>query len=130
MRKMLATVAVGSFTAFVAASVIADERPQQVRVEASRIVTKQAGQSFDGVPITDISLSYEVSLDDLNLASTAGMSAAEKRINNAAEAACKEISRDRPNATPADATCADKAARAAMIKLREAMAAAAKTTGR
>ena len=123
MRLMINKVAIGGFAiAVFSTAAVADQKLEQVRVEATRIVTTEAGRSYSGVPIRNISLSYEVSLDDLDLATTAGMAAAETRINTAAMEACKEIGGKAPNATPADAQCAKEAARAPLAKLHKAVA--------
>ena len=50
----------------------------------------------------------------------------EKRVREAADAACKEISRSHPDAQPNDAECARKATDGAMVQVREAIAAARK----
>ena len=74
---------------------------EEVKVEAFRSVgTKAAGRSVSGVPILDLSLSYGVSLADLDLSTASGARTAEERVNRAAQAACKEIGRQYPNATP------------------------------
>ncbi|MGO9995682.1 MAG: UrcA family protein [Steroidobacteraceae bacterium] len=77
-------------------------------------------------------LSYEVSLDDLDMTSSAGLAAAEKRVNNAAVAACKGINRESTGTStfdslsPNDELCAKESARKAIVKLHRAIAAAAK----
>jgi len=103
---------------------------EQVRVETSRIVTTEAGKSYTGLPMSNVSLSYEVSLDDLNLATAAGAATAEKRIQTAAAAACDEIEKAHPSASPSNAECAKKAAAGPLTKVRAAVAAAQKTTSK
>jgi UrcA family protein len=67
-----------------------------------------------------------VSHSGLDLTSSAGIAALEKRVSDAALAACKEISRLHPAAKPDDAACAKAAVDEAMVKVREVVAAAAK----
>jgi len=63
-----------------------------VTVKASRIISeKSVGKTSIGIPIVDISLSYGVSAKDLDLASHAGAMELEKRVNDAALEACKEL---------------------------------------
>ena len=124
MRTMVMGAAIGAaaIIAFCTAAV-ADQKLQQVRVEATRIVTTDAGRSYAGVPVKNIALSYEVNLDDLDLSTSAGLATAEKRINTAAMAACKEIGSAHPESTPADAQCASAAARGPLAQLHKAGAA-------
>ena len=125
MRMLLTKAAIGGLAiATVSTAAIADQRLEQVRVEASRIVTTDAGKTFAGFPVKNINLSYEVSLDDLDLMTSDGVSTAEKRINNAAAAACKEIGTKAPDSTPADAQCAKTTARKPLAQLHQAIAAA------
>jgi len=112
----LATAALGTFA-------VAQQKMQQIRVEASHnVVTEQTGRTYAGIPIKTMTLSYEVNLDDLDLSTAAGETEAEKRINNAAMAACKEVARVAPSSMPADAECATKAARGPVAQVRAAAA--------
>jgi UrcA family protein len=97
-----------------------------VVVKGSRMVTENIGRSPSGVPISEISLSYKVSYADLDLTSNEGKVALEKRVSDAARAACKEISRLHPGAKPDDVDCAKAAVDEAMIRVREAIATAKK----
>ena len=127
MRKILMRVAVGAVAFALVSSAAFAQNIEEVKVEASRIVSKiNTRESLARAPIrvNDISLSYAVSVADLDLASSAGAGEAEKRVTNAAETACKEISRQYPEATPNDADCAKAAVEKAMIKVRELVAAA------
>jgi len=51
------------------------------------------------VPITDIIVSYGVSTKDIDIATSSGAKLLEQRVKDAAAAACKEISRQLPDAT-------------------------------
>lgn len=98
---------------------------QEITVVGTRaLTTKEIGQTPTGVTIVKISLNYGVGVSDLDLASTAGAAELETRINNAAMAACKEITRQYPNAAPSDEDCAKSAAKKAMVKAHELEAAA------
>ena len=124
MRMILVNAALGGLAlAAFGPAIAADQKLEQVRVEATRIVTSDAGKSYSGIPVKNIALSYEVSLDDLDLSTSEGVAAAEKRINAAAIDACKELGSKHPDATPADEKCAKSAARAPLAKLHKAAAA-------
>jgi UrcA family protein len=118
ITTLAAIVAVGA----IGTATAADQKIEQVRVEASKIVSTKAGSTYSGIPVKNISLSYEVSLDDLDLATSAGLIAAEKRVNNAAAAACKEINKQEPLAPPADESCAKTAANKAIAQLHASIA--------
>jgi UrcA family protein len=124
MRTILIGAAVaGLAVAAVGTASAAEQKLEQVRVEATRIVTTDAGMSYSGVPVRNVALSYEVSLDDLDLSTSEGVATAEKRINTAAMDACKEIGSKHPSSTPEDAQCAKQAAHAPLAKLHKAVAA-------
>lgn len=125
MRAILARGALTVIlTSLIDGSAVAQQKDvEEVEVEATRILsTKVAGRTATGVPIVNISLSYGVNIADLNLASREGADELERRVHDAAHAACKEISRQHPNATPDDAACANAAANRAMVKARELIA--------
>jgi UrcA family protein len=67
-----------------------------------------------------------VNAKDLDLSAHAGFMEVQKRVNDAAAAACKEISRQYPNSNESDADCAKAAAAKAMVKVNQLAAAAAK----
>jgi len=98
------------------------------RVVSSTISAKTAGRTASGIPIKDISLSYSVSSEGLDLATSSGALAFEQRVKGAAEQACKEIGYQHPEATPGDAECARVAADQALAKVHELVAAAVKST--
>lgn len=121
--KFISTAVGGLVIAALGTAAVADQKLQQVRVEATRIVATDAGRSYAGVPVKNIALSYEVNLDDLDLSTSNGLAAAEKRINTAALAACKEIGSAHPDSMPADVQCANAAARGPLAQLHKAAAA-------
>jgi UrcA family protein len=131
MNKLLVViVAAGTLGAFTGGVLAADQKLGKVTVETSRIMEEKAGVTSTGIPLTSFTLSYEVSLDDLDMTSSAGVAAAEKRINNAALEACKQINSESTHLFPSDKLspstedCAKIAARKAMGKLHQALAAA------
>jgi UrcA family protein len=124
MRRILTGVAVGLLACTVAGTPARSEQLEGVNVEASRIVKETIGRAANSAPINQVSLSYRVSYADLDLASKGGVATLEKRVDEAAMAACKEISKLYPLATPDDMSCAKIASKAAMVKVHEAVAAA------
>jgi UrcA family protein len=131
MNKLLVViVAVGTLGAFTGGVLAADQKLGKITVETSRIVEEKAGFTSTGIPLRSFTLSYDVSLGDLDMTSSAGVAAAEKRINNAALEACKQINSESTHLFPADRLspsiedCAKDAARKAMVKLHQAIAAA------
>jgi UrcA family protein len=126
MRRILLGVAVGLLACTVAGTPARSETLEGVNVEASRIVKETIGRAPSSAPINQISLSYRVTYADLDLATKDGAKALEKRVQEAAMAACKEITKLYPLATPDDTTCAKKASDDAMVKVHEAVAAAGK----
>lgn len=133
MRTISMSVAV-AVASYVLASGIsfADDR-EEIRVQATRLLstkTKIVGQTSSGVPIVDMSLSYGVSTTGLDLASSTGAAELTKRVNDAAHAACKEISRQYPETSSSDAECAKSAADKAMVRVQQVIAAAQKSPGK
>ncbi len=112
--------------ALAAGSAVA-QSTQEVKVQATRDVhAKVTGHSYTGIPIVDLSLTYGVSLADLDLSTNSGANEAAKRVSDAALAACKEIGRQYRDATPSEAECAKAASDKAMIRVHEMVASAEK----
>lgn len=116
-----------SAAALICGAALAQELPE-VKVEATRVITgamtvKTVGKTAIGVPVKDITLTYGVSSQGLDLSTHTGALAFEQRIKDAAEQACKEIGREYPDATPSEAECAKTAAKGAMGQLHAAIAA-------
>jgi len=127
MRNILITAVVGASAAALIGAIAVAQTTPEVTVQATRAVTtKLVGRTSSGIPIEEVSLSYRVSAADLDLASAAGAQQLEKRVNDAALAACKEIGRQYPTATPSDSECAKAAAKQAMDKAHELIHAASK----
>ena len=126
---MKVAVAAGAF-ALLGGIVIAQDI-EEVTVQGSRVVTtKVVGRTSSGVPIKDVSISYGVSIAGLDLASHAGFMEAKKRVNDVAEAACRDLVQRYPIGTPSEAECTKAAADKAMVKVNELAAAASKGSGK
>lgn len=124
-------VIVGIVASALIGSIAVAQNIEEVTVQATRMLsTKTAGRTASGVPIVDVSLAYGVSTTGLDLASHVGAMELEKRVHDAAMAACKEISKQYPDATPSEADCAKAAAEKAMVRVHELEAAAAKKSGK
>jgi len=120
--------AAGAAVVLFACGIAAAEDVQEVTVQATRVLsTKLQGHTASGVPILDVSLSYGVSTAGLDLATNSGATALEGRVKRAAAAACKEIGRRYPGATPDESDCTKDAAAKAMVKVKEVVAAAEKS---
>jgi len=125
MNKSHAAVAIGVLASALACAALADTTPE-ISVQASRVVKKDAGTTYNGIPLKSISLSYEVSYTGLDLSSVAGAAELERRVNNAADAVCKEVGRQYPDSTPSNEDCAKQSANRAMVKVHQLVSAAAK----
>jgi UrcA family protein len=125
MRTILLKVVAGTIASGLASGVAVAQSVEEVKVVVKRGVTAKAvGRTPSGIPIVDLTLSYPVSAEGLDLASSAGADELARRVDKAALAACREIARQHPNAAPTDAECARTAAGNAMVKARELVAAA------
>jgi UrcA family protein len=127
MRKIHFRLAAAVASALISTIVFAQSTQEIAVVGTRALTTKEVGRTPTGVTIVKISLNYGVGVSDLDLASTTGAAELETRINNAAMAACKEITRQYPNAAPGDEDCAKAAAKKAMVKAHELEAAAKKS---
>jgi UrcA family protein len=80
--------------------------------------------SYTDLPTLKLSLSYGVNTADLDLATQDGPMALEKRVKDAAKAACEELDQKYPllRLTPSSEDCAKAAADKAMVKARELVA--------
>ena len=122
MRAIPIKAALGAVACVLVGTTIA-RNVEEVDVQAKRALNVNVvGRTSSGVPMADVSLNYDVSVAGLDLASNAGAAELEKRIGDAARAACREIGRQYPDATPTDAECAKAAAGTAMVKARELIA--------
>ncbi len=106
--------------------IVAAQNLQEVTVQGTRILnTKTVDHNAStGSPILDVSVSYGVRVADLDLTSHYGPIQLEKRVRDAALAACKEIGRQYPDATPSEELCAKAAADKAMVTVHDLIAVA------
>jgi len=126
MTRIVIRVAIALLAATSLGTLVVAQEMGEVMVQASRVNAKTVGTTSSGVPIVDISLSYGVSSKGLDLASHAGVMELQKRVSDAAAAACKELGRQYPDSLPNDTDCAKAATAKAMVKVNELAAAAAK----
>ena len=127
MRTILVRLVVGAAVWLLVSAHASAQNAQEIKVQAKRAMnTKVVGRTSSGVPIVNVSLSYGVSVADLDLTSSSGAAEVARRVNDAAQAACKEIGRQYPDATPSEAECAKSGVDEAMVKVRELVAAAKK----
>jgi UrcA family protein len=118
MNTRYVAVIVGMVAAASIGGVAGAQDVQEVTVQGTRIVTtKIVGPSSSAVPVTDISISYGVSTAGLDLKSHAGFMELEKRVKDAAESACKELSTRYPTGTPSETECAKAAVAKTMAKV-------------
>jgi UrcA family protein len=106
-------------------AVFAAEPVGEVTVEAKR-ETKVVGRSYTGAPIELVSLTRRVSYADLDLKTQIGAAELEKRVNETAQAACKQLDDLYPLTAPGGPSCVKGAVEDAMTQARAAIAAAAK----
>jgi len=129
MNKILLGIGIGVAASISLGSIAVAQELQEIVVTGkSHVATKPAGKTASGASLVDMSISYGVSYAGLDLASAVGAAEIEKRVNDAAKEACKEITAKKPleQFTTTEAECAKAAAGEAMIKAHELEAAAAK----
>ena len=133
MNKMLLGIGIGVAVSISVGSIAVAQPVQEIVVTArGDVAVKPAGRSTSGVPIVDMSISYGVSYAGLDLASAVGVAELEKRVNDAAKEACKEIAAKRPfqQFATSEAECAKAAADKALVKVHDLEAGAAKKSAR
>ncbi len=132
MKTIIMSVAVGAVASVLVGgmAVAQSENMGEITVQGTRAVTtKLVGKTSSGIPIKDVSLSYGVLLNGLDLASHAGFMEAERRVKAVAETACRELVIRYPSGTPSEAECAKAAAAKAMVVVNGWAALASKGSG-
>jgi len=126
MKMNLVAIMAAALASALIGNIVAAQNLEEVTVQVTRTLnTKTVGHNLmTGSPILDVSLSYGVRAGDLDLGSHYGPIQLEKRIHDAARAACAEIDRRYPSSTPSEDECAKSAADRAMVKVHELVAAA------
>jgi len=97
---------------------------QSKRALTTKVVGLEAAPPA-GMPMMEISLSYDLSTAGFDLATPAGAQAFEKRVRDVADAVCKEIGRQYPQSKPGDEECARNAVHRAMVQAHKLEKAAA-----
>jgi len=128
MGTIIGKLATGAAAAVLLIDLAVAQSAPEVQVQAKRAVTTSTGRIANGVPVMDITVSYGVSAKDIDLSTSSGAKELEQRVNDAAAAACKEISRQLASGSPSEAECIANASGKAMGKVREMVAAAQKNT--
>ncbi len=123
--------AMGAAAALAACSLLAGtataQQSEEITVTALRIAHPKVVTAVPGTFMKDISLSYGVSTAGLDLTRTASEAELERRVNEAALAACKDIEKDYPmQSQPTVSECASNAAVKAMVQVHAMIAAANK----
>jgi UrcA family protein len=121
----------GAAAALAACSLLAGtataQQSEEITVTALRIAHPKVVTAVPGTFMKDISLSYGVSTAGLDLTRTASEAELERRVNEAALAACKDIEKDYPmQSQPTVSECASNAAVKAMVQVHAMIAAANK----
>jgi len=125
MRMIGMGVAIAAVASMLVSGIAIAQNVDEINVQGKRVLnTKTVGRTSSGIPVMEVSVSYAVSAAGVDPASSAGAAELAQRVDVAAGAACKEISRQYPDATPSDAECGTEAAGKAMVKVRELAAAA------
>jgi UrcA family protein len=93
---------------------------EEITISAERPTTTIVGRTSSGAPIELAQLRYRVSYGDLDLNTHAGATELDKRVSDAAAAACKELDKLYPLEKP-DPTCVKKAVDSASAQVRAAV---------
>lgn len=92
MRRNHIRLAVVTMASVLISSICVAQELQEVTVQGKRILnTITVSHSAMNPPILDVSLSYGVSTAGLDLGTQAGAAELEKRVRDAATAACEEL---------------------------------------
>jgi len=119
------TIPVTGTVAALAAALASAQPLPEITVTSSRLVEATIDATPGKVPVVRVSLGYTVSTAGLDLSTHAGAQQFERRVSDAAWAACRELGKLYPHSTPDDAQCARAATSDAMVKVRALEAAAA-----
>ncbi len=123
MKTKLMGLAAATIAAALASGIAVAQNLQEITVQGTRVLdVKDAGRSNTGIPLRDVSLSYGVNIADLDLATQYGPMALEKRVKDAAMAACEELGQKYPQSTPNTDACARAAADKAMVRAHQLVA--------
>jgi UrcA family protein len=122
MRLLILTV--GALVGVTMASESAIAQPtEEITVSAPRIVQRNVGRGPTGIPIREVSISYELTYADLDLTKTAGVSELDRRIHIMAKQACNALDNLNPLSAK-DPDCVRNAINSAADQRKHAIAAA------
>lgn len=93
---------------------------EEITIQAERATTTVVGRTSSGAPIELAQLRYRVGYGDLDLNTHSGAMALDKRVSDAAEAACKDLDKMYPLEKP-DPGCVKKAVESASAQVRAAV---------
>ena len=104
-----------SACAVASASVFATEPTAipEITISAERPTDTVVGRTSSGGQIVMYEVSYRLSYQDLDLATSAGADELRKRVQTAADSACKDLDKLHPLSKP-DASCARKTVESSM----------------
>lgn len=120
-RRLSAQTAVLIAAALFAGGAVSQEM-EGITVEATR-VEKTEVKTPGLVPEYLLRASYRVTYEDLDVSTQAGRDEVKRRIEKAADLACRDIEREDPFAQPRHQQCADETARRAMAEFKTRVAA-------
>lgn len=122
----LVILAVGALVGAALASQSAfAQATEEITVTAPRAIQQSLGRGPTGVPIKEVSVSYQASYADLDLTKTAGVSELDRRIDTMAREACRALDHLNP-LNPKDPHCVTNAINSAADERKQALAAAAR----
>lgn len=125
MKTILTCISAGAVGAFLASGISVAQQMDAINVSGTRNVDVQVERDTNGTASYKIlSLTYGVKIAGLDLTTAAGAAEIEKRVNDAALAACREIGQQYPTSTPGDEQCAKQAVRKSMLKAHQLIDAA------
>jgi UrcA family protein len=126
-RKAIAAIACVLISAVGWAAQSDEDQMPQITVQAKqKVSTKQVGVSYTGIPIEEIQLTRHVGYGDLDLSSSQGRAALDKRIRETAKKACAQLNSLYPleQWIGDDGACLNRALDAAMAQEKTIIAAA------
>jgi len=122
MMFRLIAVGVGATACLLLSGASVAEELEKVTVTRSGAIEVKHEQSDYGylVDRKTLRLRKSVSLAGVDLGTSAGLKEMEKRVTDAARAACAAITEKYPDATPSDSRCVEDAVEVAMTKVHQA----------
>jgi UrcA family protein len=122
MRRRLSKGAALLIAAALVTGGAVSQEMEGITVEAKRVETTEV-KTPGIVPEYLLRASYRVTYEDLDVSTQAGRDEVKRRVEKAADLACREIQREYPFAEPRHQQCASEAARRAMAEFKTRVAA-------